>query len=284
MYLPDAMAGNDTETLYFDESGTALLGVGGDGCFVVGGVAIRGDTTTVAATWGQRRPKKKGTKFTRDEFLDVAKFLQANNIVPVTSFSRLDDDDRRNAKQKAKGLVAANVQSPQGEVKKSSEKCIAWMQQVSQTAVSAVLGSLPFVHGPMTSVEIAFDQFTLPAWMHGDTEHLISRWSDPKFRVLPILDTLEARMPGHPDIAKLRASIQTVPGSIQVNWNAAGPLHHLSDAVAAMYRKTLQGDGGANEAWGSIIASYPKAPACMGLDLTQVMKESLARPWPPRRE
>jgi len=273
-------------TLFFDESGTALVGVGGDGCFVVGGIAIRGETTAVAATWGQRRPKKKGTKFNRDEFLEVAEFLSENGIVPVTSFSRLDDEDRRRAKKKAKDLAAARIQAADGEQKKAGEGCVAWMQQVSLTVLPAVLGSLPFVHGPMANVEIAIDQFAVPSWMHDDAERLIARWSDPAFRVQPILDALDTQQPGHPDIAQLRKNIQTVPGSIQVDWRAEGSLHHLSDAVAAMYRKALSDEPDARQAWDVLTTRYRRdgrIPAGMNFDLTKVMKDSLGRPWPERR-
>ena len=266
-------------TIHVDESGTPGFGVDDDGLFVVGCVAILGDPSGIADAWGARAPNHKGRKLTKEEMLDVAAFLATQGVRPITSHCRLEAEDQEQARTKAAALEA-RLHS-QGGTEGVRAPIYLWALQVTQTVVSASLGSLPFVFGEIDSIEIHIDQFPLPLWLRPRLDRWVRRWYDPSKGFRKILDALEEEAPGHPDIAKIRERVAITPDQISVVWTSRGPLHKLADAVAAIYRRKLQGEQDALEAWGVLEARYRRdgrLPACMGINLGQSIREALRRP------
>ena len=89
---------NNAETLFFDESGTPAVSLE-QGLFVVGGFSVRGDPDHILQEWLQFLEEnnllgKKGKRYKRDDFLNLSDFMCKNKIIPLTSHSRLNENDQ----------------------------------------------------------------------------------------------------------------------------------------------------------------------------------------------
>lgn len=277
------------ETLVFDESGTALTGVDGDRVFIVGGFACSGDQTAVSVAWQNVLDRHgisrlKGARFGRQHMELLRDFVRDARLVPIASYSGLADSDEEAMKRKLRSLVAAGV--PQEAARKMKAVPYLWLQQVSQTILPALLGSVAADHGPISFVRIEIDQYALSDGLKADAAKLFRTWLDPQQRFEPMLSAIESRRPGDPYFETLRAGIAFGPTDHEIVWTAKGALGKLADAIAGTYRRKVVGDRDAAAVWQEIETETRRPsgdlPSCVGLDLTSNMKALIHRPWPPR--
>lgn len=267
-----------TLTLHLDESGTPLTGVQGDGLFVVGGFALFGDPEPVASAADENLPRYKGNKFSKAEFLDLATFLAVRGIVPIASHCRLNDADWEAARLKARALEK-RLRGSQGE-EHVTPAAYLWPLQVAHTVVVAVFDSLPRIFGEISRVEVFVDQFQLPSWFRGRLQAHLREWFQPGSRSRGMLDQLE-QFGYVENFRTVREKVRTKESDVVIHLKSGGGLHRLADGVAAMYRRKLKREEGADAAWHVLEVRYQSdgvRPACVGMDLTRAVRESLATP------
>lgn len=272
-----------TETIIIDESGTPLA----TNLLVVGGVAISGDTKPIeeqfAALARKHSLPKKGTKYSNEQFEALAEFLAQPGLVPIASFSLLDESDQEALREKGRKLEAL---LNDGTRRKTSG--YLWMQQVGQTVVPALCGSVALDHGPIDFVRFEFDQFTLPAWVQDSGEAAMRKWLDVSRRVEPFLQQVEARVPDNPEyFAAVRRNLKFSPTDHEISWKAPERRGRIADAIAALVRKAKLGNPALQKIWSTIEDAHRRSdgvvPSCVGLDLTAQAKELCHRDWPQLR-
>lgn len=268
------------ETLIIDESGTPLA----DDLLVVGGVAISGSTEPVEIAFARLAAEhtfpRKGTKYSRAQFQALADFLTERQVIPIASFSRLAAEDIDALRVKGRQLEAILSDG----VKRNVSGYL-WMQQVAQTIIPALCASVAANRGPIAFVRLEFDQFTLPDWVRDAGERVVSRWLDVPNRVEPFIKSVEERMNGHDDyFTGLRRNLVFGPTDHELVWKAPERRGRLADAVAALFRKAKLGHPEAAHMWDALEEGHRRAdgdlPTCVGLDLTERIRESCHRDWP----
>lgn len=271
------------ETLFFDESGTPAVSLE-DGLFVVGGFSIRGDINPILREWDKFLSKnklhgKKGKKYKGGDFLNLSEFMCKHKIIPITTHSRLNDDDLALLESKIidhNKIALANKKYHEY----INQHDYLWTMQVAITVASSIL-SLIMNRGVISKVQIAVDEFLKKKKLQSYVSNALEKFFE-KEEFKEIFRSIIEKYSEHPDIQNLIQNFQPEERFISLDWNARGKLALLADVVCSMYKRSLKRESGVVPAWDVLKICFKdegKTPSCIGNDLTNLMKNVVLGPW-----
>jgi len=271
------------ETIFFDESGTPAV-LRGDGLFVAGGFAIRGDTNLILDKWKKFLEEKnlhgkKGRKYSTEEFLDLSYFMCKYSIIPLTSHSYLNEDDLYFIRKKISNYknIADKLRSKSPIIK---ENKYLWALHIAVTIATSIL-SLIINRGETSKILISVDKYLSDRQLQNIIDQVVTNFFEPH-KLNDFLKTSLGKYERHPNAIMLFSNFKPDYKFISLDWNARGKFKLLADAVCAMYRRALQRDSGAKKAWDVIKICFRKngkIPICIGNDITKYIREGIREPW-----
>lgn len=279
-----------TETIVLDESGTPGTGVGGDGVFVVGGLAIYGCAYAVEAAWkaryaGQPLGDAKGKDLDESQIREIVEFVKEFEILPIATHCRLSSDQFAGVERRVRSIDSLALVAPD---KPTNARGYLWVHHVGVAMMTLLVGSVAAHHGPICGIDLRVDQFTLNERLRRNLEAVVKRWADPLQRIFPLLDEIDVLAPSHPHVATIRQNVRWTKDDVAVQWKARGPLGRLADIAASVYRRKLIGDEDARRGWAllteAVKKKYGEVPRCLDFDQTVEMLKRLSKPVVPNEE
>ncbi len=273
----------NTETLFFDESGTPAVSLE-QGLFVVGGFSVRGNPDHILQEWLRFLEEnnlfgKKGKKYKRDDFLSLSDFMCKNKIIPLTSHSRLNKNDLASLYSKIHIHNEIAFNTKQNHIYINPDEYL-WSMQVAITVASSIF-SLIINRGLISEVKIAIDEYLKKERFQRYVNNVLENFFN-ETKIKKIFKPLFEKYKTHPEIQSFLKNFKPKGLFISLDWNLRGKLAFLADAVCSLYRRTLKGESEVSPAWNVLKLCFAKddmTPLCIGNDLTSLIKKIIQKPW-----
>ncbi|MFC1610300.1 hypothetical protein ACFL6C_05030 [Myxococcota bacterium] len=256
--------------VFLDDRGTPATTNVDVKAFIVGGICFQGQAQRIADAWVKRRKlagitASKGRRVRGDALLEVAHFLVEHRLLPVATFSRVDEPSLAQARASLKLL---NTASTTADVAPAHW---LWMAQVLAAAVVA-LGAVRHAVGRLTRLHLAMDKFMFDPEHREQFRRMLEQGltAGHLLQNTPRPDT--APVEDRPTILQMMDNMRVGPGDCEVDLNAKGPLADLADVVVALYgRAFLQHDDG-RAAWAVLLGAFRhdgEPILSLGFDVTE---------------
>lgn len=267
--------------IFLDESGTP--GDDEPGVpFVFGGFSTFQNIGNLRDEWvafaSQRSlTGRKSRRWESRYFLDLAEFMCNQQLLPVSGFVILEEEDIALLRRRVEEYMAnPRLRGPDTPERMTPANYV-WPLLAACTCALAIAGQILDLDRRVGEFHLHIDQFKIDERVqfvaHDTMVQILS--SD-----LVSLLTAKERDPSVRE--KLRALAVGVRGPY-VNWDMKGPLKEAADAVCTMQRRILEGCTEACQARDVLRYCFrpPDTPEwSFGYNLTAQLMGDLLRPWP----